>query len=102
MRKDRKNIGSAIQNKTTHKTLLSSMLTVVLNICDQLNDFRLRFAGVYDLHTDQEMCNIERDLYNDDIPTVRNDKANLKADMTNIAKDFNKGYHAKKSELVAK
>jgi len=78
------------------------MLAIVYHICNNLNDMRLRFAGVYDINKDMEICKMESEIYNISIPTAKDDRANLKRDMANVAKDFNKGFNIKKSEFISK
>ncbi len=78
------------------------MRAIVYNICDQLNDIRLLFAGAYEVHKDSELMRLEEELYNTTIPTAMQDKANLKTDSINTAKDFNKGFNEKRVEFASK
>lgn len=78
------------------------MRAVVYNICEQLNDIRLLFAGMYESNRDSELQKMKDEAYNISIPTTVQDKANLKIDSINTAKDFNKGFHEKQADFAAK
>lgn len=55
------------------------------------------FAGKY--HTkNKEVDHIIKELYKEEIPTSRNDRANLRSDASKVASDYKKAFELKKLE----
>ena len=76
------------------------MRTIAINICDRLNDIRLLFAGVYELHKDPELKEFEITFYSMDVPTSKDDKLNLRRDRIIALQDYKKCLNEKRACLI--
>jgi len=78
---------------------MSDLIISIENLFDNLfKDVTTSFVGNYH-NNNPEVGKIIEELYNDDIPTSRNDRINLKNDGSNVVSDYKKALELKKQEI---
>ena len=75
--------------------LIISLESVFSNLFKDVAD---SFSGTYRIHN-SEVEKIVEDFCNEDIPTTKNDRMNLKNDADNVVNDYRKAFELKKLEF---
>ncbi|OYX81282.1 MAG: hypothetical protein B7Y83_17395 [Flavobacteriales bacterium 32-34-25] len=65
---------------------------------DLFKDVSKSLSGTYK-NNDEEIQQLINELHNEEIPSARNDRTNLKNDGSNVVRDYKKAFELKKVEF---
>ncbi len=77
---------------------MSSILFRIGNLFDIFENVTDAFSGNYSADN-KEIVKMKHQLENEDVPTIGNDRQNLKADAHKVAGDYRKAFDVRKEEL---
>ena len=74
------------------------ILSLEMLFCDLFKDVSSSLSGTY-TKKDKDLQDLIDELQNQEIPTAKNDRANLKKDASNVAKYYKKAFEIKNQEI---
>jgi hypothetical protein len=81
------------------KHVMSNLiLSIEMLFCDLFKDVSNSLSGTYS-KKDKDVQKLIDELYDQKIPTAKNDRANLKKDASNVANDYKKAFEIKNQEI---
>ncbi len=79
---------------------MSSILLQIGNLLGIFDNVTDAFAGSLSHNNNADFRKMKDELMNQDIPSIGEDRQNLKSDAINVAGDYRKAFDIKKAELV--